>query len=245
MVSARPASDTRAPRLRPCRAWVGGVGALGWSVVLLFCLNLVRGEEPLAVCGRVGYGTGVATVLLDPFTKVPEALLEDPSGLLPLTGETAVFQTMVAVSSSTGLPRLRVMGAFPDYWVQPAILNPFLRGAGNYSGYGRELRPCDWAGRRATDHRAYPLDPGLSAPDTTSSSAVPGAGQLVTARVDRGFRVAWRGVAGRVYRLEYTASLARPFQLVQTLVDGQDGELEILLPVNGGEGYYRVGELVP
>ncbi len=214
---------------------VAGVGGLG----------LARAADPLPVAGRIGPSSGTVTLLLDPVSCAPGALLSDPFRRLPTELRGAVLETSDESTSSAGLARLVVADSLPEFWAQPAVWENFLKGPAAFSGFGRELRSRDWAGRMATDRRAYALDPGLKSSSTPLAVAPAGAGLLTPGLSRTGFVLRWSGVAGRVYHLQYAATLARGFQDLQTIIPGEDGSLTVTLPLSGGEGFYRVTEIQP
>ena len=211
----------------------------------LLPLGIALGEEPLAVCALPAVSAGGLTLLLDPVERTPIALLGDPDTRLPVNRWPAVFQTVRDNPDATGLPRLRLADALPEFWAQPAVWRPFLHGPESYSGLGTEVRARDWAGLPTTDQRSYRLDPGLrSAP--TPASVTPSRGGLIGLQAGGGsFRFAWTGVAGRIYQVQYTADLSRPFQVWQTLIAAEDGAAQVALPATGAQGFYRLAEIAP
>lgn len=156
-----------------------------------------------------------------------------------------VLQTVWENPEATGLPHLRLADALPEFWAQPVVWNRFVRGPDTYAGLGTEAQARDWAGVPATDRRSYRLDPGLRTAPTLASVSPPGAGSI-RLRVAAGLlRLAWNGVAGRVYQVYFTPDLRRPFQWVQTLIASGDGESQITLSATGLQGFYRLAEVTP
>jgi len=156
-----------------------------------------------------------------------------------------ILQTVWDNPDATGLPRLRLADAVPEFWAQPASWMPFVRGPETYSGLGTELRSRDWAGMPATDRRSYRLDPGLRSEPTPTSVTPPGSGSIRLQFGPASLRLAWNGLAGRVYELHYTPDLGRPFQLIQTVIASDDAEAQIALLPAGSQGFYRLAEVAP
>ena len=208
-------------------------------------LSLAHGEEPLPLCALPSVSVEGLTLLLDPTDRTPIALLSDPNARLPLNRWPVVLQTVWDNPDATGLPRLRLADALPEFWAQPSVWTPFLRGPNAYSGQGTEVRSRDWAGSQATDRRAYLLDPGLRRAPTPTSVAPPGGGSIRMGIAAGSLRLAWTGVAGRVYQVHFTADLGRPFQWMQTIIASVDGEAQIALPAAGSQGFYRLAEIAP
>jgi hypothetical protein len=184
-------------------------------------------------------------LLLDPVEHTPIALLSDPDARLSGDQRPLVLQTVWDNLAAIGLPRLRLVDALPEFWVQPASLKTFVRGPEAYSGIGTELSARDWAGMPATDRQAYRLDPGLRPAPTPTSLTPPGGGQMQLGGSAGSLQLAWNGVAGRVYQVYHTPNLTRPFALTETLIAAQDGSLQIVLPTAGSQGFYRLAEVVP
>lgn len=203
------------------------------------------GDEPLPVCALPAVSAGGLTLLLDPVERTPIALLADPAARLSPNRWPVVLQTVWDNPDATGLPRLRLADALPEFWAQPAVWAPFIRGPESSSGSGTELRARDWAGLPATDQRAYRLDPGLR-PDLTPTSMAPrGSGSIRLQNSAGSLRLAWSGLAGRVYQVYFTADLGRPLQWMQTLITSEDGEAQVALPTAGAQGFYRIAEIAP
>lgn len=210
----------------------------------LLPMSFAHGDEPLPVCALPAVSAEGLTLLLDPVDHSPIALLSDPDARLHMNRWHLVLQTVWENPDAAGLPRLRLADALPEFWAQPAALQPFLRGPGAYSGMGTELRARDWAGLPATDRRSYRLDPGLRDP-TSASVAPPRSGSSSLQVAAGAFRLVWNGVAGRVYQVHYTASLSRPFELIQTLIASDSSEIQIPLPAAESQGFYRLAEVAP
>jgi hypothetical protein len=223
------------------------LGSLSLALVAsgLAALNSALAADPLPVAGRVGPSTASTTLWLDPVSRTPEALLSDPFGRLPTESRSTVLQTIDETPSGAGLSRLIVTDTLPEFWAEPAVWEPFLKGPAAFSGFGREFRARDWAGRMTTDRRAYALDPGLEGSWTPATFSPPGAGLLTPGFGRVSFILTWNGIAGRVYRLDHTATLERPFLAVQTVIPGEDGSLTLSLPLDGSQGFYRVTEIEP
>jgi hypothetical protein len=217
---------------------------LGLALGLLY-LGFARGGEPLSVCAVPALSSGGLTLLLDPVELTPIALLSDPDARLPLNRWPMVLQTVQDNPGAAGLPLVRLTDALPEFWAQPASWMSFVRGPEAYSGLGTEVRARDWAGMPATDRRSYRLDPGLK-PDPTPNSSTPPGGGLMRVQVSPGsLRLAWNGLAGRVYQVQYTTDLRRPFQSVQTLIASEDGEAQVALPISDSQGFFRLVEIAP
>lgn len=217
------------------------------ALILLALLppGLALGAEPLPLCALPSVSAGGLTLLLDPVEHTPVALLSDPDNRLPMNRWPVVLQTVWDNPDATGLPRLRLADALPEFWAQPAVWTPFLRGPDAYSGQGTEVRARDWAGLPATDRRSYRLDPGLRTAPTPTSVAPPGVGSIRLRIGGDALQLAWTGGAGRIYQVHFTADLGRPFQLMQTLIASADGEAQIALPKAGFQGFYRLAEIAP
>ena len=218
---------------------------LALILIELLPLGLAHGEEPLPLCALPSVSADGLTLLLDPVDHTPIALLSDPNARLPLNRWPVVLQTVWENRDATGLPRLRLADALPEFWAQPAVWTPFLRGPDAYSGQGTEVRARDWAGLPATDRRSYRLDPGLRTAPTPTSVAPPGVGSIRLRIGGDALQLAWTGGAGRIYQVHFTADLGRPFQLMQTLIASADGEAQIALPKAGFQGFYRLAEIAP
>ena len=218
---------------------------LALILIELLPLGLAHGEEPLPLCALPSVSADGLTLLLDPVDHTPIALLSDPNARLPLNRWPVVLQTVWENRDATGLPRLRLADALPEFWAQPSVWMPFLRGPDAYSGQGTEVRARDWAGLPATDRRSYRLDPGLRTAPTPTSVAPPGVGSIRLRIGGDALQLAWTGGAGRIYQVHFTADLGRPFQLMQTLIASADGEAQIALPKAGSQGFYRLAEIAP
>jgi len=216
------------------------------ALILWFLpIGFAVGEEPLTVCALPDITAGGLTLLLDPVGHTPVALLSDPDARLPGNRWPVVLQTVWDHPDETGLPHLKLADALPEFWAQPAVLMPFLHGPEAYAGIGTELRARDWAGLPATDRQSYRLDPGLKPSSTYASPPVTGGGSIRLQVTTGSLRLAWNGVAGRVYQLLHTANLGQPFQLMQTLIASQTGEVQISVPTVDSQGFYRLVEIVP
>lgn len=207
--------------------------------------SLALGAEPLPLCVVPSISAGGLTLLLDPVEYTPVALLSDPDNRLPMNRWPVVLQTVWDNPDATGLPRLRLADALPEFWAQPAVWSPFLRGPESFSGQNTEVRTRDWAGLPATDRRSYRLDPGLRSAPTPTSVAPPGVGSIRLQMSRGSLQLAWTGVTGRIYQIHFTADLGRPFQLMQTLIASGDGAVQIPLPTTGSNGFYRLSEIAP
>ena len=218
---------------------------LAMILLALLPLGLAHGEEPLPLDALPSLSVDGLTLLLDPVDRTPIALLSDPNARLPLNRWPVVLQTVWENPDATGLPRLRLADALPEFWAQPSVWTPFLRGPDAYSGQGTEVRARDWAGLPATDRRSYRLDPGLRKAPTPTSVAPPGGGSIRLRIGGGALQLAWMGGAGRIYQVHFTADLGRPFQWVQTVIASADGEAQIALPNAGSQGFYRLAEIAP
>ena len=213
--------------------------------VVVLPLGSALSEETLPLCALPALSAEGLTLLLDPVERTPIALLSDPNARLSMNDGPVVLQTAWDGPYATGLPRLRLADAHPEFWAQPAVWRTFLRGPEAYSGWGTELRGRDWAGLPATDHRSYRLDPGLRSAPTSTSAAPPGVGSVRLGIAAGSLQLAWNGVAGRIYQILFTPDLSRPFQLVQTFIAFEDGEARFVLPTAGAQGFYRLAEITP
>jgi hypothetical protein len=222
----------------------GLFGFLALSLGLL-PLGFAVGDEPLPVCALPAVSAEGLTLLLDPVEHAPIALLSDPDARLPVNRWPVVLQTVWDNPDATGLPRLRLADALPEFWAQPAVWVPFLRGPAAYSGLGTEVRARDWAGLPATDRRSYRLDPGLRSAPTLASVAPPGGGLIRLQGNAASLRLAWNGGPGRVYQVHYATNLSGPFQVMQTLIASEDGDVQVALPTAGSQGFYRLAEIAP
>ena len=223
-------------------------GSLRFLALILLALlppGLALGAEPLPLCVVPSVSAGGLTLLLDPVEHTPVALLSDPDNRLPMNRWPVVLQTVWDNPDATGLPRLRLADALPEFWAQPAVWSPFLRGPESFSGQNTEVRTRDWAGLPATDRRSYRLDPGLRSAPTPISVAPPGVGSIRLRMGGDSLQLTWTGGAGRIYQVHFTADLGRPFQLMQTLIASGDGAAQIPLPTTGPKGFYRLSEIAP
>ena len=207
--------------------------------------GLALGAEPLPVCVVPSVSAGGLTLLLDPVEHTPVALLSDPDNRLPMNRWPVVLQTVWDNPDATGLPRLRLADALPEFWAQPAVWSPFLRGSESFSGQNIEVRSRDWAGLPATDQRSYRLDPGLRTAPTPTSVAPPGVGSIRLQMIRGSLQLTWTGGAGRIYQIHFTADLGQPFQLMQSFIASGDGGAQIPLPTTGSKGFYRLSEIAP
>jgi hypothetical protein len=185
------------------------------------------------------------TLLIDPLAHVPVALLLDATDRLPPGRRSLTLHGIQDDSVSLGLPVFRVTDALPEFWAEPAVWQPFRTGPAAFSGLGRELRTKDWAGRPFADRRAYALDNGLPARWTAAALSPSGVGMLEWSAVRGSLSLAWDGVAGRIYGLEYTEDLNRSFRNLRTWIAPADGRLHLELPVAAAAGFYRLLELPP
>lgn len=222
------------------------VGLRLLAVALAACrLSGARAEEPLALSAIPSFSVDGLTLLLDPVEYTPIAIAQDPDGRLAATDGSAVLQTQWSGSDSPGLPQLRLGDVHPEYWAQPAVWETFVRGPEVYSGWGTELRARDWAGMPMTDRRSYRLDPGLRATPTPSSTVPPGVGSIRWSSGNGSGRLTWTGLAGRVYQVFFATDLNQPFRLLQSSIAAQDGEMSVVLPSAGPQGFYRLAEVRP
>lgn len=231
---------------RPIRTRVPGLGLLA----LLFAAGpaasgWLRASEPLPVSGKAAVSVDNLSLLLHPLTGAPIALLADPAQQLPGDRRHLTLHTIREDAESSDLPLLRVTGVLPEFWAEPASWRLFPGGPGAYSGYGRDQRWKDWAGRPHTDRRAYPLDNGPGGRPLPAAPAPPGAGQLNLAPGAGSLSLSWAGAAGRVYTIEHTPDLSVPFRPVRTFINPRDGAVSVDLPTNERSGYYRVLETTP
>ena len=218
---------------------------LGLGLALLSASPSPAGP-PLAAAGRQGAVAGSTGVLVDLIYGEPVALLEDPFSRIPANGQSRVFQTEAVTPADSSFPRLRVVDALPEFWAQPSIWRHFTKGPGAASGFGREIGARDWAGRPATDRRAYPLDPGLhSVALAGPNSTPPGVGLITVTYGATGLLLRWNGIVGRAYGLQFTPTLTRPFTSAGLVVGEATGPQIFPLPLAGSAGFYRIVELTP
>ncbi|MCL4179662.1 MAG: hypothetical protein KJ072_18180 [Verrucomicrobia bacterium] len=221
--------------LHGCRCLVGVAGAC----------TVVLGGEPLAMVGQPAASYEGLTLLLDPSDHTRMALLLDPTDRLPPERRSQTLHGMQVESVSAELPVFRVTDALPEFWAEPAIWQHFRVGPAAFSGMGRGLPTKDWGGRPFTDRRAYALDSGLPARRTAAALSPSGVGMLELSAGRASLSLAWDGVAGRIYGLEYSEDLNQSFRNLRTWIAPADGRLHLELPVAAAAGFYRLVELPP
>jgi len=174
------------------------------------------------------------------------ALIDDPNLVLPPERRQVVLETEVESASGAAVPRLRVVDSLPEFWAQPSVWRHFTKGVGAASGFGRDLQPRDWAGRPASDRRAYPLDRGIAKtllPEGLPTQ--PGIGAITLTANARTVFIQWNGVVGHTYSLQFTPTLLRPFAATGPVIAQTPGVQTVSLPLPGEAGFYRVVELTP
>lgn len=221
------------------------LGALLFTAAVPGAPGGVSASEPLSVAGQPAYAAAGYTLLLDPVERHPVGLLQPPAGPVVLERRTLTLHVLQENSASSGLPVLRVTDVLPEFWAEPSVWAPFRAGPAAFSGLGRDQRIKDWAGRPETDRRAYALDNGLTPRRSAASFSPPGTGRLRWVLDTRLFSLAWNGVAGRVYAVEYAADLHTPFRTLRTFIHPEDGEVTLSFSPDGPAGFYRVSELSP
>lgn len=228
-------------------AWTAqraGIATCALGMVLMS--QGLAAELPLAVAGKLGASVGGTAILLDPIYGIALATLEDPSSLLPEAPRSMVLQTTTSTLITGKTPVLRVLDVLPEFWAEPAVWGHFLKGPGAASGFGNEILPRDWAGRPATDRRAYPLDAGLRSVELAESFSIPFTlGTLHINYLRSGILLSFTGRAAHAYAIQYTAALTRPFSVIQTVISPDSSSQTAVLPILGGSGFFRVVELTP
>jgi hypothetical protein len=220
---------------------------LGWSFVLAVfggCI-VVYANDPLPMVGRPAASYEGLTLLMDPLEHAPVALLLNATDRLPPGGRSLTLHGIQDELVAADLPVFRVTDVLPEFWAEPAVWQHFRAGPAAFSGMGRPLRTKDWAGRPFTDRRAYALDNGLPARRTAAALSPSGVGMLEWSAGRGSLLLAWDGVAGRIYGLEYTEDLNRSFRNLRTWIAPADGRLHLELPVAAAAGFYRLVELPP
>ncbi len=217
-------------------AWRCVVGVAG-------ACTMVLGGEPLAMVGQPAASYEGLTLLLDQSDRTRMALLLDPTDRLSPERRSQTLHGIQVESGSADLPVFRVTDALPEFWAEPAVWQHFRVGPAAFSGRGRELRTKDWGGRPFADRRAYALDNGWPARRTAAAFSPSGVGRLEVSAVRGALSLAWYGVAGRVYGLEYTDDLKQSFRNLRTWIAPADGRLHLELPVAAAAGFYRLVEL--
>ncbi len=215
------------------------VAALAMSGALL--VPLLAPGEPWAASVQWEHISGADWLLRDSMTLQPVALAKDPkqiiAGSLPGVIQATEHQ------APQGLSVVTVHDRLPEFWAQPAVWNSFQRGPSAYAGTERDVEPDDWAGRQASDRRAYAFDQGRRRSESLARS-VPVFGAVQLERHANGLSLNWPGVPGRLYVLETTDSLSKPFQTMQVYGAVEQGNVSVSLPAPvGGESYYRIKEV--
>lgn len=207
--------------------------------------HLALASEPFPLVGEPVFSADGLTLLVDALDRAPWALLRDPSQQMTSDRRPLTIRTVQDDIASPGLPVLRVTCVLPEFWAEPAVWQHFRGGPESFSGFGKDQRIKDWAGRPHTDRRAYAMDNGLALSDTTTVGSPRGPGRLTLERGRLTLSLKWNGVAGRVYSLEFTPDLKTAFRTLITFINPQDGVVTIPVSPDGGSGYYRVAELSP
>ena len=220
----------------PCRA-------LALAAALILTPSASAGSEPRAVAGNWERVGGNDWLLRNPLTAQPVALLEDPHGWLLAPGGGGVIDGAWEPNPA-GLDVLRVQEASPEFWAQPSVWSLIHRGPATNSGFGMDAGPREWAGRPDFDRRAYDLDPGWQGEDVLAHPPTPGVG-TIKIMVNRGaLALHWHALPGRVYVIEFTPTLNRPFQTMQTRGALTEGDMSMELPMDSAHGFYRIAEQV-
>jgi hypothetical protein len=216
---------------------------LALAVAVLLTHDTAAASEPRAVAGQWEQVGETDWLLRDPLTAHPVALLEDPFGWLLRGGGQGVIDT-AWTSHPAGLDVMNVEEVSPEFWAQPSAWNMFQRGPSMYSGFGRDAGPREWAGRPDFDRRAYDLDSGWQVEEVLATPPTPGVGPIKI-QVKAGLlALHWQALAGRVYVIEFTPALTRPFQTLQTLGSLVEGDMSMELPMSSADGFYRIAEQV-
>lgn len=203
--------------------------------------GILAAAEPRAVAGtweRVGTNDWLVR---DPLTARPVALLDDPFGMFSTDG-TGIIEGLYE-SHSPGLGVASASGVSPEFWAQPSAWGRIHQGPAAYSGFGTDAGPREWAGRPDFDRRASHLDPGWRDEELADAPSS-GAGTIHIQFNAASLKVLWHALPGRIYTVEFTPSLNKPFQPVQTLGSVGEGETAVELPVGSAEGFYRIAEQV-
>jgi hypothetical protein len=190
---------------------------------------------------RVGEMAEMDWMLRDPFSGYPMALLDDRFQRL-LPSQAGIIQGTHKENSS-GLPVLVVGDVSPEFWAQPSAWKMFQRGPSAYSGFGNDISPREWAGRPASDRRAYALDPGPKqyVPIPRSTEGV----GLIQIQIAAGsVLLRWQARPGRIYVIESTAALGKSFEPLQTMSSLEEGPVVLQLPRTSAHQFYRVAEEV-
>lgn len=207
--------------------------------------DLALASESFPLVGEPVFSADGLTLLVDALDRAPLALLRDRSQQMPSDRRLLTLRTVQDDIASSRLPVLHVTCVLPEYWAEPAVWQHFRGGPESFSGFGKDQRLKDWAGRPHTDRRAYALDNGLASSHPSTAGLPNGPSRLTVERGRATLSVEWNGVAGRVYSLEFTPDLGTAFRTLLTFINPQDRVVTIPVSPDGGSGYYRVAELLP
>lgn len=212
-----------------CCAWMGGILSLiGTSAAAADAVRAVAGE----------WDHNAGNILLhDPLTHRPTAVLQDPAGRT-MAGDRGILFGGIQLQP-VGLSTISVSEVAPEFWAEPAAWK--YSGPAAYSGFGKDAGVREWAGRPDFDRRAYALDPGWRIRSMVDMEQVH-VGTVHIAPRAEAMQVRWRGLSNHVYRVEFSPSLGQPFTTVQTMESLGEQDLSVLLPVQAGQGFYRVAE---
>lgn len=210
-------------------------------------------SEPLPVSGQVlpsaSRGFFSSAFLLDPVIREIVAGLIDPMGLLG-KAETAILQTeRTGKVEVNGSPLIEVQGVLPEFWIQPASHQHFLKGPGSWSGFGRDFPAKDFAGVPLNSNRAYQHDNGFPRAVTFSGGIT--GGEPLPLRVTEArlsgdsLALRWQTSPALHYRLLGGATLEGDFQMIQEFIAPADGLLEILIPRTSEQSFYLLQAVQP
>jgi hypothetical protein len=209
--------------------------------------------EPLPVSGQVlpnaSRGFFSSAFLLDPVSREIVAGLIDPMGLLG-NAERAILQTeRTGKVEVNGSPLIEVQGVLPEFCIQPASHQHFLKGPGSWSGFGRDFQPKDFAGVPLNSNRAYQHDNGF--PRAITFSGGISGGEPLPLRVTEtrasgdSLALRWQTSPALHYRLLGGATLDGDFQMIQEFIAPADGSLEILIPRTSEQSFYLLQAVQP
>ncbi len=198
-----------------------------------------------SVAGSWGLPASGDRFLRDPRFGEAVALLADATGRLPETG-TGIVVGILERTPTNELPTLHAEDALPSFWRQPSVWGFAQQGPAAFAGRGREPGFREWAGRPAFDRRGSPLDPGWSTPFVSSGpsgSDGPTPGRLGARREGATVVLTWSVRGGRRYAVEFSRSLEGAFSELRAVDAPRDAMMSLSLPLEGGQGYYRIAEL--
>jgi hypothetical protein len=116
----------------------------------------------------------------------------------------------------------------------------FQRGPSAYSGFGNDISPREWAGRPASDRRAYALDPGSKQYDPAPPLI---EGVVIHIQLGpRSVRLLWQAQPNRIYVIESTPALGQLFEPLQTVSSLEEGPVVLEFPRTSTRQFYRITE---